>query len=292
LTVPLPATEPATGAAVPRLRAGLVVAGRYRLIRHLASGGMGEVWEAVDERLQRRVAVKILHPRTAAQASARESLRAEATHLARVSHPNVLTVHDFGEDNGLAFLVMELVEGPTLAEVVVRDGALEPERVRVVLLQLAGALQAAHAAGIVHRDVKPANVILAPDGTVKLSDFGIAGRVGSQLVAEVGEILGSTHYLSPEQALGDAVTASSDLYSLGVLAHELLCGRKPFDKGSPIATALAHVTEVPPGLPEGTPDELATIVASCLAKDPEDRPASAGAIHRALTRPVASVGLG
>jgi serine/threonine-protein kinase len=249
---------------------------------------MGEVWEAVDERLQRRVAVKTLHPRTAARASARESLRAEAAHLAQVRHPNVLTVHDFGEDNGLAFLVMELVEGPTLAEVVAREGALEPERVRVVLLQLAGALEAAHAAGIIHRDVKPANVILAADATVRLSDFGIAGRVGSELVAEVGEALGTTHYLSPEQALGDAVTASSDLYSLGVLAHELLCGRKPFDRGSPIATALAHVTAVPPGLPEGTPEALATIVASCLAKDPRDRPASAGAIHRALSTPFES----
>ncbi|HEY3409494.1 MAG TPA: serine/threonine-protein kinase [Propionicimonas sp.] len=277
---------------MPRIRAGLVVAGRYRLTRHLASGGMGEVWEAVDERLQRRVAVKILHPRTAAQASARGSLRAEAAHLARVSHPNVLTVHDSGDDHGLAFLVMELVEGPNLAEVVAREGALEPARVRAVLLQLAGALEAAHTAGIVHRDVKPANVILAVDGTVRLCDFGIAGRMGGELVAEVGEVLGTTYYLSPEQALGDAVTASSDLYSLGVLAHELLCGRKPFDRGSPIATALAHVTETPPGLPEGTPADLATIVASCLAKDPRDRPASAGAIHRGLSTPWESARVG
>jgi len=253
---------------------------------------MGEVWEVVDERLQRRVAVKILHPRTATQSSARESLRAEAAHLARVRHPNVLTVHDFGEDHGLAFLVMELVEGPTLAEELARAGTLEPERVRGVLLQLAAALEAAHIAGIVHRDVKPANVILAADGTVRLSDFGIAGRVGGHLVAEVGEILGTTHYLSPEQALGDAVTASSELYSLGVLAHELLCGRKPFDKGSPIATALAHVTEVPPSLPEGTPARLVTIIESCLAKDPRDRPASAGAIHRALSSPSESAGVG
>ncbi|HEY3410896.1 MAG TPA: serine/threonine-protein kinase [Propionicimonas sp.] len=277
---------------MPRLRAGLVVAGRYRLIRHLASGGMGEVWQAVDQRLRRRVAVKTLHPRTAPQTSARGSLRAEAAHLAQVSHPNVLTVHDFGEDRGREFLVLELVEGPTLAEVVAREGPLDAECVRVVLLQLAGALEAAHTAGIVHRDVKPANVILHADGTVRLSDFGIAGRVGSELVAEVGEVLGTTHYLSPEQALGDAVTASSDLYSLGVLAHELLSGRKPFDKGSPIATALAHVTEVPPDLPAGTPDELATIVASCLAKDPRDRPASAGTIRGALSTPFGSARVG
>ena len=282
MTVQLPASRPLTGASVPRLRAGLVVARRYRLIRDLASGGMGEVWEAVDERLQRRVAVKVLHPRTASRASARDLLRAEAAHLARVSHPNVLTVHDFGEDNDLAFLVMELVEGMTLAELVAREGAMAPERVRVILLQLAGALEAAHAAGIIHRDIKPANVILAPDGTVKLSDFGIAVPVGSDLRAQVGEILGTTRYLSPEQALGDAVTVRSDLYSLGVLAHELLCGRTPFDKGSAIATALAHVTEVPPGLPEGTPADLATIIASCLAKDPGARPASADAIRRAL----------
>ncbi len=253
---------------------------------------MGEVWEAVDERPQRRVAVKILHPRTAAQASARESLRAEAAHLARVSHPNVVTVHDFGEDRGLAFLVTELVEGPTLAELVAREGPLDPERVRVVLVQLSGALQAAHTAGIVHRDVKPANVLLAADGTVRLSDFGIAGRVGSALVAEVGEVPGTTPYLSPEQALGDAVTERSDLYSLGVLAHELLSGRTPFDKGSPIATALAHVTEVPPELPAGTPDELVAIVASCLAKDPGDRPVSAAAIHGALRRPFRSARVG
>lgn len=125
---------------------------------------------------------------------------------------------------------------------------------------------------------------------VKLSDFGIAGKPGSN--TPVGEILGTTHYLSPEQALGDAVTARSDLYSFGVLAHELLSGRKPFDKGSAIATALAHVTELPPGLPEGTPADLATIIGSCLAKDPRDRPASAGAIHRALSTPVTSLRTG
>ena len=180
---------------------------------------------------------------------------------------------------------MELVPGEPLSALVQREGALEPERVRAIMGQAALALGAAHEAGVVHRDVKPANILVMPDGTVKLTDFGIARAVDGSGHTQTGEVLGTPHYLSPEQALGEAATGASDLYALGVVAHELLTGRRPFDKGTPVATALAQVNDPPPPLPPHVPPGLRSLIEQCLAKKAADRPASARELGERLGVP-------
>ncbi|MCC6495467.1 MAG: serine/threonine protein kinase [Propionibacteriaceae bacterium] len=266
-----------------RLTPGFVLASRYRLQERAAAGGMGEVWGATDLVLERKVALKVLHPQALEQEAVTDRFRAEAKYAAQLSHPNIVEVFDFGVHDGLTFLVMEFIEGPTLTQLLEAEGPLAPDRVRTILLQLAGALARAHENGIIHRDLKPANVIVSPDGFAKLMDFGIAKDVDGQSHTVPGEILGTTHYISPEQALGEVVTPRSDLYSLGVLAHELLTGAKPFDRGTPIATALAHVADPPPPLPPEVPPDLAAVVTACLAKDPGDRPVSAAELAGLLT---------
>ena len=262
------------GVCVDRLRPGLVLSGRYRLDRHLASGGMGQVWEGFDEPLLRTVAVKVMHPPTHDEFVMAERFRDEARFAAQLMHPNIVTVHDFGDHDGLAYLVMELVDGPTLAALLAR-GPFEPDEVRRVVAQLAAALTVAHAAGIIHRDIKPANVLMAPDGQAKLMDFGIARSVDGSSLTSTGQVLGTAHYLSPEQAMGQSVGPATDLYALGILAHEMLTGARPFDRGTPIATALAHVQDEPPPLPDGTPAVLESVISACLDKDPAQRPEAA-----------------
>ncbi len=261
---------------------GFVLASRYQLASRVAAGGMGEVWKATDRVLLRDVALKVMHPRTVQEQALADRFRAEARFAAQLSHPNIVEVFDFGEHDGLAFLVMEYIDGPTLAELVDQHGPLDPGLVRRILRQLSGALARAHAGGIIHRDVKPANVIVSPDGFAKLMDFGIAKHVDAPSLTTTGEILGTTFYISPEQALGEEVTARSDLYALGVLGHELLTGRRPFDRGTPIATAIAHLEDPPPPLPAHVPPDLAAVIEACLAKRPEDRPADATAVASAL----------
>ena len=215
-----------------RLAGGLVLGGRYKLSTRIASGGMGDVWEGTDTVLDRRVAVKVLRPGTDEEVFARR-FRSEALYAANLAHPNVATVLDYGEDGDLAYLVLELVPGEPLSALVQREGALDPQTVRSIIGQAALALGAAHEAGVVHRDVKPANILVTPDGVVKLTDFGIARAVDGSGNTQTGEVLGTPHYLSPEQALGEPATGASDLYALGVVAHEMLTGRRPFDKGTP-----------------------------------------------------------
>ncbi len=256
-----------------RLRPGLVLSDRYRLICHVASGGMGQVWEGFDDVLERRVAVKVMHPHTQDELALAERFRDEARFAAQLAHPHIVTVHDYIEHEGLTCLVMEFVDGPTLGTLLSR-GPLGPEETRVFMAQLASGLAQAHAAGIIHRDIKPANVLVADNGA-KLTDFGIARSVDGSHHTLNGQVLGTAHYLSPEQALGEQVGPPADIYGLGVLAHEMLTGDKPFDRGTPIATALAHVQDPPPALPEGTPASLESMVADCLAKDPKDRPTAA-----------------
>ncbi len=268
-----------------RLRPGLVLSDRYRLVRHVASGGMGQVWEALDDTLERRVALKIMHPHTREEVDLAERFRDEARFAAQLSHPHIVTVHDFLTDDGLEYLVMEFVDGPTLSRVLAQ-GPLPPDEVRRLLGQLASALAVAHDAGIIHRDIKSANVLIVDDGA-QLMDFGIARSVEGDSRTLTGEVLGTAHYLSPEQALGQKVGPATDVYSLGVLAHEMLTASKPFDRGTPIATALAHVQDPPPPLPEGTPGDLQTIITACLAKEPEHRP-TAQLIVYMLEHPVES----
>lgn len=260
-----------------RLRPGLVLAGRYRMVRHVASGGMGQVWEAFDDTLERVVALKIMHPHTQDELAMAERFRDEARFAAQLSHPNTVTVHDFCEDDGLCFLVMEFVDGPTLGAVLA-TGPLPASEVRHLLGQLASALAVAHGAGIIHRDIKPANILVTGD-RAQLMDFGIARSVDGESRTLTGHVLGTAHYLSPEQALGQTVGPPTDIYGLGVLAHEMLTARKPFDKGTPIATALAHVQEDPPSLPSDTPSDLEALITACLAKDPAERPTAALIAH-------------
>ena len=187
-----------------RLHEGLVLGDRYSLASRIASGGMGDVWAADDDVLARPVAVKVLRPGTDEEEVFARRFRSEALYTANLSHPNIATVFDYGEDDNLAYLVMELVPGEPLSALVQREGALHPEQVRAIMGQAALALGAAHEAGVVHRDVKPANILVMPDGTVKLTDFGIARAVDGSGQTQTGEVLGTPHYLSPEQALGEA----------------------------------------------------------------------------------------
>ncbi|MBK8734113.1 MAG: protein kinase [Actinomycetales bacterium] len=236
---------------------------------------MGDVWRAQDTVLARVVAVKIMRPDTSAEPVFAQRFHEEALLTAGLSHHNIATLFDYGEHENLAYIVMELVDGHSLAVELRERGALDVARVRSIVGQMALGLNAAHEAGVVHRDVKPANVLLTSDGAVKLTDFGIARAAGSMGLTRTGEVLGTPHYLSPEQALGRPATAASDLYALGVVAHELLAGRRPFDKDTPIATALAHVTEPMPTLPATVPSDVVDIIGRCLSKDPAMRPASA-----------------
>ncbi len=273
-----------------RLQEGYHLGGRYSLISRIASGGMGDVWQAEDDVLDRTVAVKVLRPSTDGEPVFARRFRDEALYTANLCHPNIATTYDYGEEDSLAFLVMELVDGEPLSELVRREGALPPERVRTMMAQAALALGAAHEAGVVHRDVKPANILVARDGTVKLTDFGIARAIDGSGHTQTGEVLGTPHYLSPEQALGEAATGASDLYALGVVAHELLTGRRPFEKNTPVATALAQVNDPPPPLPENVPGGLRALVEQCLAKHPEDRPASARELGERLGLPDSVLG--
>lgn len=258
-----------------RLKPGFVLGERYTLDRWIASGGMADVWEAADSVLRRQVALKIMRSTTADETDLARRFRAEALNAAALSHVNIATVFDYGEDEGLAFLVMELVPGQPLSVLLRDKGALPPEQVRSILGQAALALSVAHEHQVVHRDVKPANILVTPDGVVKLTDFGIARSTDTQGHTKPGEVLGTPHYLSPEQAVGDDATGASDLYALGVVGHEMLTGHRPFDRNTPVATALAQVQEPPPPLPEGVPDDLRTLIMKCLAKQPGNRPHSA-----------------
>ena len=227
---------------------GLRLGDRYVLEERIASGGMAHVWSAVDDVLQRQVAVKVMRADMDDDEVFAERFRDEAQHSASLMHPNITTVFDYGEDDHRSYLVMELVEGLPLSAVIRDQGALDHENVRSILAQAALALGTAHEAGVVHRDVKPANILLRHDGVVKLTDFGIARAMDGIGHTRVGEMVGTPNYISPEQAMGEKATGASDLYALGVVAHEMLTGTRPFDRGTPIATAMSHVNEPPPPL--------------------------------------------
>jgi serine/threonine-protein kinase len=258
--------------------AGVLLAGRYRLDEQIAVGGSGQVWRAADTVLGRAVAVKLLRPEYAGHAETLARFRGEARHAAQLAHPGIVRVYDYGlaDPEGAPFLVMELVDGPSLADVMAR-GPLEVSWVLDMIGQVAAALAAAHAAGLVHRDIKPGNLLLAPDGTVKITDFGIAHAAGSAPLTRTGTLHGTPGYLAPERAMGGPASPASDLYSLGVVAWECLAGTPPFT-GTPVEIASAHAHRDLPPLPAAVPARVAGLVAELTAKDQGARPPSAAAV--------------
>jgi len=257
---------------------GLVIHDRYRLDARIAAGGVGQVWRAADLILERPVAVKLLRPEYADHPETLARFRAEARHAGSLSHPAIAQVYDYGEA-GLdhsPYLVMELVDGPSLAEVLAR-GPLDPVRTAHVVAQAAAALDAAHRVGLVHRDVKPLNILLGPGNRVKVTDFGIAHAAGSAPLTGNGIVMGTPAYLAPERAAGAPGLPLSDLYSLGIVAYECLTGAPPFD-GTPAEVMGAHLHRPLPPLPAGVPPSLADLVTRLTAKNPAARPAAASAV--------------
>ncbi len=264
----------------------VLLAGRYRLVHRLASGGMGQVWRAEDKVLGRPVAVKLLSSEFAEDRAFLDRFRTEARRTAALSHPGIASVFDYGEieePNSTAYLVMELVEGAPLLAVLAREGRLDPERVLDVVAQAALALGAAHQAGVVHRDVKPSNLLIRRDGVVKVTDFGIARMIGEAPRSEIGLVVGTAAYLSPEQVACRPVTPASDVYALGVVAYECLAGRRPFTGEHPVAVALAHQRHRPPPLPSDVPEPVRALVEQAMAKDARTRPPAVALADHAVT---------
>jgi eukaryotic-like serine/threonine-protein kinase len=252
-----------------------LLGGRYRPLGRIASGGMGEVWRARDELLGREVAVKLLRAHVAEDPAFRQRFRSEARIAAGLSDPGIAQVFDYAETGGVAYLVMELVPGESLAGILARDGALSPKVTLDVVHQTARALQAAHRAGVIHRDIKPGNLLVTEAGVIKITDFGIARVLEAAPVTQTGVLLGTARYVSPEQASGEPLTPATDIYSLGVVAYECLAGRAPFLAETQVAIALMHIGEPPPPLPESIPPAVRDLVMACLSKDPLRRPAGA-----------------
>lgn len=264
-----------------RPTSGLTFGGRYQLSSRVAIGGMGEVWQATDLVIGRTVALKILKDEYLGDPGFLERFRAEARHAALVNHEGIANVFDYGEEDGSAYLVMELVPGEALSTMIEREHTLPVDKVLDIVAQTANALQAAHAVGLVHRDIKPGNLLITPDGRVKITDFGIA-RIADQVpLTATGQVMGTVQYLSPEQASGHPASPSTDIYSLGIVAYECLAGRRPFTGESQVAIAMAHINEQPPALPGDIPEPVAALVISCIAKKPADRPATAANLARA-----------
>ena len=268
-----------------------MLADRYRQVRRIASGGMGTVYEGVDERLGRRVAIKLLKEEYAEDPLLVERFGREARAAASLDHPNIAQVFDSGEHGGRHFIVMEFLEGEDLGHML-RDDCRIPADVAVsVTAQVCSALAAAHTAGVVHRDIKPGNVLVRADGRVKVTDFGIAQVQGQASLTGAGLVLGTARYLSPEQACGQAVTPASDLYSAGVLLFQMLTGNVPFTGDSPVAVALSHVREEVPSVHDFVPEvppPLAEVVATATAKDPQNRYADAAQMGAALRKALAA----
>jgi eukaryotic-like serine/threonine-protein kinase len=250
-----------------------LVDGRYRVLRRIGSGGMADVYCAEDNHLGRQVAIKVLHRRFAQDQEFVERFRREAKSAAGLNHPNVVGVFDRGEHEGTYYIAMEFLEGRTLKDIIAAEAPLPQERVIDLGLQILQAAGFAHRHGVIHRDFKPHNVIVDELGHAKVTDFGIA-RAGASEMTETGSIMGTAQYLSPEQAQGHAVTATSDIYSIGVMLYEMLAGRLPFEGDSAVAVALKHLSEPPPPISHWRPDvhpALEAVVMAALAKDPAHR---------------------
>jgi serine/threonine-protein kinase len=278
------------------LAAGQRIADRYQLDRRIAVGGMGEVWEASDTRLGRSVAVKVLRPELSDDEEFLHRFRIEARTVASLDHSGIAHVHDYGEDDGAggrrtAWLVMELVRGEPLSTLIAR-GPLDPDETLRIVEEAAWALQAAHERGFVHRDVKPGNILVRTDGLVKLTDFGIAKAADAVPVTRSGMVMGTAHYIAPEQASGAEAGPSGDVYSLGIVGYECLAGHRPFRAESAVAVAMMQVRDEPPPLPDTVPVRARELIEAVLVKDPLLRYATGGefalavaAVRRGERRP-------
>jgi len=260
---------------------GAVVAERYRLLRLIATGGMGQVWEAMDNRLDRKVAVKVLKAEFSEDPEFLQRFRFEARTTAQLNHPGIAGVYDYGETRdaageSLAYLVMELVNGEPLNAVLGRVGRLPLGHALDMLEQTGRSLQVAHSAGVVHRDVKPGNILITPAGQVKITDFGIAKAVDASPVTKTGMVMGTAQYIAPEQALGSEATSASDVYSLGVVGYEALSGTRPFLGDGALTVAMKHVRETPAPLPADLPANVRELIEITMAKDPVARYANGG----------------
>ena len=257
-------------------RVGIVLAGRYKLIEMLGSGGMADVYKASDRKLNRYVAVKILRHEYSSDDSFITRFQQEAMAAASIQNPYVVNVYDVGEENGINYIVMELAEGITLKEYIQKKGKLEIIESINIAMQIVNGIREAHAHGIIHRDIKPQNVMVSSGGRIKVMDFGIAKAVTAQTIT--ANTVGSVHYISPEQARGSACDERCDIYSIGITMYEMITGRVPFDGDSTVAIALAHIKEpiTPPSVYEPMiPVSLEKIILKCTQKKPELRYASA-----------------
>ena len=262
---------------------GNVLGDRYQLARQIAVGGMGEVWAADDLAENRVVAVKVLRVEYTGQEDFLARLRVEAKNASKLSHPNIAQVYDYGEQDGTGYIVMELVDGEPLADLLEREPVLPPRRLLPILSGAARGLHAAHQAGVVHRDVKPGNILLEPGRAgghpiAKVTDFGVSLAHNQAPMTATGMVMGTAQYLSPEQAIGQAATPLSDVYALGVIAYEATAGRRPFTGNNPVDIAVAHVNAPVPQLPSAVHPALGELIDRLLDKEPVGRPASAGAL--------------
>ncbi|MBW3574071.1 MAG: protein kinase [Actinobacteria bacterium] len=283
--MPEPPPSPTT---TSQIEPGALVGGRYRLVARVAEGGMAEVWEAVDEVLTRPVAVKILLPHLVADTAFVTRFRREAIAAARLSDPHIVSVYDTCSDAGVEAIVMELVRGTTLRRLLDERGRLPAPQAVHIAVQIADALHHAHACGLIHRDVKPGNILLSDDDRVLVADFGIAKAAeASADLTEVGQVVGTAKYLSPEQVAGAPLDARSDVYALGVVLYEMVCGRAPFTGRNATTTAMARLTSDPMPMRQvcgDVPPALEQVVLRAMARQPEDRFASAAELRGALAR--------
>ncbi|MFI9560489.1 protein kinase domain-containing protein [Nonomuraea endophytica] len=260
---------------------GTTLAGRYRLDTRIGAGGMGEVWRGEDIVLARTVAVKVLLPGRMDDPGFVARFQGEARAMATINHPGVVDVYDYGVSGDTVYLVMKFVDGEPLDRLLIRLGRIAPEPAMELIAQAASALQAVHDQGIVHRDVKPGNLMVQRDGTLVLTDFGIARADLANRLTDAGMVLGTAAYCAPEQAEGAPVTPAVDIYALGVVAYECLVGQRPFDGDSAVTIALKHIREAPPPLPAEIPPAVRALVEKALSKDPARRFASAAEMSRA-----------
>lgn len=266
-----------------KLVEGQLIHNRYRLDRRLAQGGMGEVWKGYDIQLGRVVAIKALRGDLTDVEAKRRRLRIEAHNSADLAHPNIAALFDYYEHDGIGFLIMEYVDSESLADMYREKGAIDPLELLPILVQVARGLYVAHSHGVIHRDVKPANIMVSKDGEVKITDFGVSYSTNQAQITQDGMVVGTAQYISPEQAQGKKATPQSDIYSLGVVAYEGLCGHRPFTGATPVDIAAAHVNDAVPPLPDTVDVQLAQFVMSMLSKNPLDRPKDALVVSRTLS---------